>query len=48
MLGKLSKRKRARKHGFRSRNATKGGKRVLARRRSRGRDSLAVVSKYEK
>jgi len=36
------KRKRARTHGFRKRSRTSSGKKIIARRRRRGRAKLTV------
>jgi len=37
-----SKRKRAKAHGFRARMATKNGRKILARKRRKGRKAIAI------
>lgn len=44
MLGKTRVRRRLRRHGFRSRMLTVGGRRVLKARRSKGRHAIAVTA----
>jgi large subunit ribosomal protein L34 len=42
MLNKGNKRKRQKRHGFQARMAKKGGKKVINRRRNKGRKRLSA------
>ena len=41
-----SKLVRKRRHGFRARMATKGGRKLIARRRAKGRKTISTQFKY--
>ncbi len=41
-LAKKSRKKRQRKHGFRARMATRQGRKIINRRRAKGRKEVAV------
>ena len=43
-----SKRRRQKKHGFRARMKTKGGQKVIASRRKKGRSKLSVWDSFFK
>jgi large subunit ribosomal protein L34 len=42
------KRKRLKNHGFRARSKTKAGKKILKKRRRKGRENLTVSDEFRK